>query len=92
MTKSKITVEQVRRLGELAKLEIDPAAEEDLREELSAVLDYFDVLDKVPQSQGGEYALPSRMRSDEVRPSEPTAVLKGVPQKKGRLVRAPRVF
>lgn len=32
------------------------------------------------------------MRPDEVRPSDPEGVLRGVPKKRGRLVRAPRVF
>ena len=92
MTKSKITAEQVQRLGELAKLNIDPAEEDNLREELSAVLEYFDLVDKVAGEAGDDHAMPPRMRPDEVQPSEPTAVMKGVPQRKGRLVKAPRVF
>ena len=92
MTKSKITAEQVRRLGELAKVNVPAADEGRLREELEAVLDYFDIVDKVKGEAVEEVGPAPRLRPDEVQPSEPAGVVRGVPQKKGRLVRAPRVF
>jgi Asp-tRNA(Asn)/Glu-tRNA(Gln) amidotransferase C subunit len=63
--------------------------------ELSSILGYFDVLDKANLAKG----LPTResvkegaQREDAVRPSNPDEILAGVPQRKGRYVRAPRVF
>lgn len=99
MTKAptKITAEQVRRLGELAKLNVPSGDEDRLREELSSVLGYFDVVDKVEGSEGAEgEAAPGpgelNLRPDIVQPSQPAGVLRGVPQKRDRLVKAPRVF
>jgi aspartyl-tRNA(Asn)/glutamyl-tRNA(Gln) amidotransferase subunit C len=93
-TKIKISSEQVRQLGNLAKLSIGVAEEERLRQELSSVLDYFDVIDQVKDDvvidQASEDA--ANLRPDVVAPSDPEGVLRGVPQKKGRFVKAPRVF
>jgi len=66
---------------------------ERLRGELSSILEYFATLDqvdvhKVRPTKGD---LAGGLRDDVVRPSVPE-VLDGVPQKKGKYVRAPRVF
>lgn len=95
---SKISSQQVRRLGELAKLNIAQEDEEKLREELSAVLGYFDVIDGATGEGSKDDdplerpAEPRDLRPDEPRASDPDGVLKGVPQRRGRLVKAPRVF
>jgi aspartyl-tRNA(Asn)/glutamyl-tRNA(Gln) amidotransferase subunit C len=93
-SKTKITSEQVRRLGNLAKLNLSAPEEERLRGELSSILDYFEVIDQVRENvaidQLSEDA--ANLRPDEVRPSDPEGVLRGVPQRKGRFVKAPRVF
>ncbi len=93
-TKTSITPDEIKRLGDLAKISITPAEEERLRTELSSILDYFKAVDKaggdatvsVPTQQAGS------LRPDEVSPSDPDGVMNGVPQKKGRFVKAPRVF
>jgi aspartyl/glutamyl-tRNA(Asn/Gln) amidotransferase C subunit len=94
MTKSKITADQVRRLGDLAKLSISPGSEERLIGELSSIIDYFEVVDRVRDDVPVDQLTqePNELRPDEVVPSSPDRVMKGVPQKKGNLVRAPRVF
>jgi aspartyl/glutamyl-tRNA(Asn/Gln) amidotransferase C subunit len=93
-TKTKITAEDIRRLGNLAKLSMSASEEERLREELSSILEYFRVVDQVREDvaidQLGDDA--ANLRADEVGPSDPEGVLRGVPQRKGRLVKAPRVF
>jgi aspartyl/glutamyl-tRNA(Asn/Gln) amidotransferase C subunit len=93
-TKTKITAEEVRRLGNLAKLSMSASEEERLREELSSILNYFHIVDQVSEDvvidQLSDDA--SNLRADEVRPSDPEGVLRGVPQRKGRFVKAPRVF
>jgi aspartyl/glutamyl-tRNA(Asn/Gln) amidotransferase C subunit len=93
-TMSSISLEEIRRLGDLAKLSMTAEEEERLRTELSSILDYFRAVDRVSDEttifslteQAGE------LRPDEARPSDPKGVFKGVPQKKGRFVKAPRVF
>ena len=89
-----VTPEEVRRLAALSRLNVTRAEEERLRAELSAILGYFRTVDGVPPGVTAERTPldPALLRPDEVRPSDPEAVLKGVPRRKGRLVRAPRVF
>ena len=93
-TKTNITAEEVRRLGELSRLNMSASEEAALREELSSIIGYFRVVDGVRMDVKIEKASedPSSLRKDEVGPSDPEGVLKNVPQKKGRLVKAPRVF
>ena len=92
--KSGITAEEVRRLGQLSRLNVSSAEEEKLKEQLSSIIEYFTVVDgvkdSVPIDKAAEDA--SELRADVVGPSDPAGMLRGVPQKKGRLVRAPRVF
>lgn len=96
MTKKKtgITPEEVRRLGALSRLNMTASEEEKLREQLSSIIDYFGVVDGVKNTvvidRTTEEA--SELRHDDVEPSDPDGVLRGVPQRKGRLVKAPRVF
>jgi aspartyl/glutamyl-tRNA(Asn/Gln) amidotransferase C subunit len=91
-----VDIRQVERLADLSRLSLGPQEAERLRGELSSILDYFAALDKVDLSkiartshdeddEGG-------LREDVARPSTPDEILAGVPQKKGRYVKAPRVF
>jgi aspartyl-tRNA(Asn)/glutamyl-tRNA(Gln) amidotransferase subunit C len=85
---------QVEKLASLSRLALDAEEAERLRGELSSILEYFSTLDRVDVSKvkdvGGR--LEPSMREDVPRPSAPEDVLKGVPQKRGRYVKAPRVF
>ena len=88
-------IRQVERLADLSRLSLDPQEAERLRRELSSILGYFAALDKVDISKSippSESVLEGGLRQDLVRPSTPEDILQGVPQKKGRYVRAPRVF
>jgi len=92
--KAAVTLEEVRRLASLSRLTMTRPEEERLREELSSILEYFRTVDGV-EGTGNAVRLiqgTSDLRPDETRPSDPEGVLRGVPRKKGRLVRAPRVF
>ena len=93
-TKTAVTLEEVRRLAGLSKLSMTRQEEERLKGELSSILDYFRVVDGVTSAGDTEHQAQAAesLREDEVRPSDPEGVLRGVPRKKGRLVRAPRVF
>lgn len=85
---------QVGRLAELSRLSLSSQEAERLRGELSSILEYFAALDKVDVSEIGrtEDAAPATLREDSVRPSTPDEILQGVPRRKGRYVKAPRVF
>jgi aspartyl/glutamyl-tRNA(Asn/Gln) amidotransferase C subunit len=91
---SSVDLSQVERLADLSRLSLAPQEGERLRGELSSILEYFATLDKVDISRSPAASSASRdggLREDVVRPSAPE-ILEGVPQRKGRYVRAPRVF
>ena len=88
-------IPQVERLADLSRLSLAPKEAERLRGELSSILEYFAVLDKANLSKELPLQGPvpeGALREDVVRPSTPDEILAGVPQRKGRYVRAPRVF
>ena len=89
-----VDARQVERLAELSRLSLGQQEAERLRGELSSILEYFAALDKVDVSRTGttQDAASGGLREDVVRPSTPEEILQGVPQRKGRYVRAPRVF
>jgi aspartyl/glutamyl-tRNA(Asn/Gln) amidotransferase C subunit len=90
-----VDLRQVQRLADLSRLSLAPQEAERLRAELSSILGYFAVLDNAKLTKGlplQEPVTEGAPREDVVRPSNPDEILAGVPQKKGRYVRAPRVF
>jgi aspartyl/glutamyl-tRNA(Asn/Gln) amidotransferase C subunit len=92
---SSVDLRQVERLADLSRLSLGPQEAERLRGELSSVLEYFAALEKVDVSgvaTGADAPREGGLREDVVRPSMPAEILEGVPQRKGRYVRAPRVF
>jgi aspartyl/glutamyl-tRNA(Asn/Gln) amidotransferase C subunit len=93
-SKPGITSDQVRQLATLSRLTLSPSEEEEMRKDISSILEYFGAVDSVKEEVPLDKAAldANSLRADEVRPSDPEGVLGGVPQKKGRLVKAPRVF
>ncbi len=90
-----VDLRQVERLADLSRLSLGKQEAERLRGELSSILEYFAALDKVDLSKASptqDAALQGGLREDVVRPSTPEEILQGVPRKKERYVRAPRVF
>jgi aspartyl/glutamyl-tRNA(Asn/Gln) amidotransferase C subunit len=89
-----VDARQVERLAELSRLSLGQEEAERLRGELSSILEYFAALDKVDVSRtsAAQDSASGGLREDVVRPSTPEEILQGVPQRKGRYVRAPRVF
>lgn len=87
-------MDDVRRLASLSRLTITRPEEERLRKELSSILEYFRIVDGVSGPQGRAVLKQDAwtLRRDEPGSSDSEGVLKGVPHKRGRLVRAPRVF
>ncbi len=73
---SKISIEQVRHVARLARLELDPADEQSLQANLSEILTYIDKLNELdtanvpPTAQVGEAGTPMR---DDVVTNPPAA-------------------
>jgi len=90
-----VDIHQVERLADLSRLSLRPQEAERMRGELSSILSYFATLDKADVSKGPaprETPHDGVLRDDLVRPSKPEEILEGVPQRKGRYVKAPKVF
>ena len=93
--RARIEMEDVRHLADLAHLTLSTKEEEEIRVDLSEILDYFAVVDKARteglkptwQTVGG-----AALREDVPVTFEASKIDKVVPRRSGRLVRAPRVF
>ena len=85
---------EVERLATLARLSLSPAEVDRFRTDLSSILDYFATIDRVDVSKAPSQASDGveAVREDLVRPSTADEILEGVPLRKDRYVRAPRVF
>lgn len=92
-----VDLHHVERLAALSRLSLGPQEAARLGKELSSILEHFATIDKVDVSKSVPAAPQSReegggLREDVVKPSRPDEILAGVPQMKGRYVKAPRVF
>jgi len=92
-----ITLEQVRHVAELARLELDDAEIETMRAQLDEVLGYMAKLDEL-QVSGVEptfysIEMEAPLRPDEVKPSLPhEEALRAAPAEKGGGFVVPRVI
>jgi aspartyl-tRNA(Asn)/glutamyl-tRNA(Gln) amidotransferase subunit C len=92
-----LTGDQVRWVAHLARLEISPDEVEEFTQQLSAIVDYVDQLQRV-DTQGVEpmaHALPicNVFRPDEERPSLPAdEALANAPNRKGNFYSVPAVL
>ncbi|HJU11889.1 MAG TPA: Asp-tRNA(Asn)/Glu-tRNA(Gln) amidotransferase subunit GatC [Candidatus Binataceae bacterium] len=97
MDQKRITIDQVRHVARLARLELSPAEEESLQSDLSAILAYVDKLNQLntddiePTYQVGEAGTP--MREDEVtnRPA-PEEMLANAPSLSGNFFKVPKII
>jgi aspartyl-tRNA(Asn)/glutamyl-tRNA(Gln) amidotransferase subunit C len=94
---AKITLEQVRHVARLARLELDPAEELSLQANMSEILCYIDQLNQLdtslvpPTAQVGEAGTP--MRDDVVtnRPA-PDQMLANAPAREGHFFKVPKII
>ena len=97
MGQRKISLEQVRHVAELARLQLTPAEEERLQAELSAILDYVAKLDELdtsavePTAQVGEAGTPFRDDVVTNRPA-PEDMLANAPARQGTLFKVPKII
>ncbi|HXZ89295.1 MAG TPA: Asp-tRNA(Asn)/Glu-tRNA(Gln) amidotransferase subunit GatC [Candidatus Binataceae bacterium] len=97
MSEHKITVDQVRHVARLARLELSPAEEQSLQADLSAILSYVDKLNELdttavePTAQVGEAGTP--MREDEVtNHPAPEEMLANAPAREDHLFKVPKII
>ena len=100
-----VTVEDVRRVAELANLELTTLEEQSMQRDLSAILDYvaqlneLDTLGVEPMSQVSEMLGNTTtegcetLRADVIVPSmDRTAVMASAPESDGRFFKVPKVI
>jgi aspartyl-tRNA(Asn)/glutamyl-tRNA(Gln) amidotransferase subunit C len=97
MAQRKISLDQVRHVAELARLQLTPAEEERLQADLSAILDYVAKLDELdtsavePTAQVGEAGTPFRDDVVTNRPA-PEDMLANAPARQGTLFKVPKII
>jgi aspartyl-tRNA(Asn)/glutamyl-tRNA(Gln) amidotransferase subunit C len=97
MDEKRITIDQVRHVARLARLELSPAEEQSLQSDLSAILAYVDKLNQLntdevePTAQVGESGTP--MRDDEItnRPA-PEEMLANAPARSRNFFKVPKII
>jgi aspartyl-tRNA(Asn)/glutamyl-tRNA(Gln) amidotransferase subunit C len=105
MSEQAVTIEDVRRVAELANLELTPEEEPRMQRDLNAILGHIaqlnelDTTDVPAMAQVGEVlagvqdASGAALRSDEVRPSVDRAlVMASAPETDGRFFKVPKVI
>jgi len=97
MPDSRITLEQVRHVARLARLELAPEEEHALQNDLSAILTYMDKLNQLdtsvipPTAQVGEAGTP--MRADEILNAPAAeAMLANAPARQEHFFRVPKII
>jgi aspartyl-tRNA(Asn)/glutamyl-tRNA(Gln) amidotransferase subunit C len=97
MAKAKISLDQVRHVARLARLELMPAEEQRLQVELSDILGYVDKLNELdtadvePTAQVGESGTPIREDAVTNRPA-PEEMLANAPARDGFFVKVPKII
>lgn len=92
-----LTAEEVRHIATLARIAVSPEEVERLREQLSGILDHFQVLNDIDTSNvpptAQALALQSIQRPDEVQPSLPRSeILRNAPRTEDGYIRVRAVL
>jgi len=88
-----VTEQDVQHIAELADIGIDEAELGTFTAQFNAILDYFDVLDRVQGDGAGARDLINVMREDVVEPSLPQEdVLRNASAQEDGFIKAPRVM
>src|SRR5574337_2201192 len=97
MASKKISVEQVRHVALLARMELGAEDEAKLQTDMSNILDYVDKLNELdtsavePTAQVGEAGTP--MRDDAVtNHPDPEAMLSNAPKRRGGFFEVPKII
>jgi aspartyl-tRNA(Asn)/glutamyl-tRNA(Gln) amidotransferase subunit C len=88
-----VTEKDVQHIAELADVGISPEELGTFTHQFNAILEYFDILDRVEGSGQGERDLYNVLREDEIEPSlSQEDVLKNAPFREDGFIKAPRVM
>lgn len=89
--------EQVRKVANLARLELTPEEEEQFTSQLGNIIDYFqqpnelDVSDVAPTTRAIDVS--NVTRTDELQPyAEREAILQGAPEQEGEFFKVPKIL
>ena len=89
--------EQVRKVANLARLELTPEEEEQFTSQLGNILDYFqqlselDVSDVAPTTRAIDVS--NVTRTDDLQPyAEREAILQGAPEQEGEFFKVPKIL
>jgi aspartyl-tRNA(Asn)/glutamyl-tRNA(Gln) amidotransferase subunit C len=88
-----VTEKDVQHIAELADIGIGTEDLDAFTHQFNAILEYFDILDRVEGSGQGERDLYNVLREDVVEPSLPQdEVLRNAPCREDGFIKAPRVM
>ncbi|MBI2648931.1 MAG: Asp-tRNA(Asn)/Glu-tRNA(Gln) amidotransferase subunit GatC [Thaumarchaeota archaeon] len=94
--KEAISTQELRRLASLARLSLTPSEERRLAREIGEIVSYFATIDsaKVERLEASYHVVEAEniLRDDTRESFDADSILKMVPHKRGRHVKAPRVF
>ena len=97
MDEKRITINQVRHVARLARLELSAAEEQSLQSDLSAILSYVDKLNQLnteevePTTQVGESGTPTRDDQITNQPA-PEEMLANAPARSRNFFKVPRII
>ena len=93
--RSKIGVSTVKHLAWLTRIDLTDKEAREISKQLSRILEYFSKIDEVDTSEVEPLYHPLEIqkvaRSDEPAPFPADEILKIVPSRKGRYIKAPRI-
>ena len=88
-----VTEKDVQHIAELADVGISAGELEDFTHQFNAILEYFDILDRVEGQGAAERDLYNILREDVTEPSLPREeVLRNAPAQEEGFIKAPRVM
>ena len=88
-----ITEREIEGIADLADISITREEMETFTSQFNAILEYFDILDQVPEGSAGRGDLFNILRDDAPEPMLPQdAVLKNPPETEDGFIKAPRVM
>lgn len=92
-----ITKEEVEKIAKLSRLDLSEEEIQKMQKDLSAILDYFNLLKSAPKPENGQeqYAKLSPFRKDEVVPRDVEAIqriIAAFPDKKDDYIKVKAIF
>ncbi len=94
--KPAIGTQELRRLASLARLSLTPSEERRLGKEIGDIISYFAIIDSAkferPEPSYRRAEVEYALRDDTIESFDADSIFKMAPHRRGRHVKAPRVF